>query len=729
MGVRKFIVGLVVLAALLVGYLVYAQLGGTPPVELNLPAPLPGAILDPNADAGDGAIGTVDGIGIGSLNQTVLFHTNENQQVDRELGFEELLHRDGEQWEITNPFMKLYLPEFRCDVTADRGTFQLETAFGKLMPNDAVFQGNVVIHIVPPEPNDPMECFIYLDDVAFVADQSLFSSNGAVKFVSRSASLEGTGLELIYDGARRRLELFRITDLHSLRLRSAEIGSLSSVTGPDEEAAPPEARTAVEVAAETASSQSRQTAADDRADGDDPNAAPGRYYRCVFQRNVVIETPEQFVLARDRLSINNILWEESDRKTEPPKRTGESADPNEPEVVPIPGPDALDTTASTHIAFDAIPEEFYDIVVTCDGGFVVAPTDSARAFGEPDAVTPTEEAADPPAPQETDSPDRQRALARRIDYDVPSGNTTLAGPVDLTFYVDPNGLGGPSSDAELIPMEVTARRAVRFLAASREVLFEGDCVARIEQAEAEARYEYTLMAPRFTLGLDVAPDEAGAETNVTVTRFAAHGGAVSLVVLKRIEQDLAGWTGFEASRMDYEADRQVFTAYGPGVVTLHNARAADSPPEPNEISLKRPCYARLRDFDLLTFSGRTNKIVAEAGAQPIRIDYVPVEDGETGEAMHADAGYFEVTLRPGADDRRELDWLMAADGITYWDDTNRFAGGRLTYDHADARMTIVGDSVQPCYLNGALVDEIEWNLKTGRLKGEIPDSSTVHIGR
>jgi len=44
-------------------------------------------------------------------------------------------------------------------------------------------------------------------------------------------------------------------------------------------------------------------------------------------------------------------------------------------------------------------------------------------------------------------------------------------------------------------------------------------------------------------------------------------------------------------------------------------------------------------------------------------------------------------------------------------------------------MTIVGDSVQPCYLNGALVDEIEWNLKTGRLKSEIPDSSTVHIGR
>ncbi|MBN2133046.1 MAG: hypothetical protein JW741_26335 [Sedimentisphaerales bacterium] len=729
MSVRKFMVGLAVLAALLVGYLLYAQLGGTPPVELDLPEPPPGPIFEPDADTGDGSVGSVAGVGIGTLKQTRLFHTNDNQQVDRELGFEEL-HEDGEQWEMTNPFMKLFLPEFRCDVTADRGTFQIETAFGKLMPNDAVFQGNVVIHIVPPEPNDPMECFIYLDDVAFVADQSLFSSNGAVKFVSRSAALQGTGMELIYDGARQRLELFRVTDLHNLRLRSAAIGSLSSVTAPGEGAPQTDTGTAaVEPAgAETVPSPEQEPVADDNAGDDDPNA-PGRYYRCVFQRNVRIETPEQFVLARDRLSINNILWEESGDEDAAPERPAAPVGPNEPEIVPIPGPNALDTTVSTQIAFDAIPEEFYDIVVTCDGGFVVAPTDSTRVFGAPGAVTPAETAADAPAQEETASPGRQRALAQRIDYDVPTGDTTLAGPVDLTFYIDPNGLGGRSPAGELVPMRVTARRAVRFLAASKEVLFEGDCVARVEQDDAEARYEYTLMAPMFTLGLDVAPAEAGAETKVTVARFAAHGGAVSLVVLKRLEQELAGWTGFEASRMDYEAERQLFTAYGPGVVTIHNARAADPPPEPNEISLKRPCYARLRDFDLLTFSGLTNKIVAEAGALPIRIDYVPMEDGEAGEAMHADAGYFEVTLRVTTDDRRELDWLMAADGITYWDDTNRFAGGRLTYDHADGRMTIVGDSVQPCYLNGALVDEIEWNLKTGRLKGEIPDSSTVHIGR
>lgn len=724
---RKFMVAFVVLAALLVGYLLYAQLGGTPPVELDLPAPLPEPIAGQGADTGQDPIGTVAGIGIGTLKQPRFFHTNENQQVDREMGFEELLPgKEGDQWEITNPFMKLFLPEFRCDVTADRGTFQLETAFGKPMPNDAVFQGNVVIHIVPPEPNDPMECFIYLDDVAFVADQSLFSSNGAVKFISRRAALGGTGLELLYDGARNRLELFRIEDLSSLRLRSAEIGSLSSVAAPDRMAETTDTPAdAVEpTVAATEPSEGGQRVAGDGA-GDDPNAAPGQYYRCVFHRNVAIETPEQFVFARDQLSINNIFWPESGSQDDAGEPTAAPIDPNSPKPVPIPGPNALDTTASTQIALDAIPEEFYDIVVTCDGGFVVAPADSARAFAEPGDVTPAETTP----PEAATSPDRQQALAQRIDYDVPTGDTTLAGPVELTFYVDPNGLGGRPTAGEPVPMQVTARQAVRFLAASNQVLFEGDCVARVEQVEPEARYEYTLMAPMFTLGLDIAPDKAAGETTVTLARFAAHGGAVSLVVLKRAEQELIGWTGFEASRMDYEAGRQVFTAYGPGIVTLHNARAADPPPEPNQISLKRPCYARLRDFDLLTFSGVTNKIAVEAGTQPIRIDYVPMEDGETGEAMHADAGYFQITLRPTPDDRMELDWLMAADGITYWDDTNRFAGGRLTYDHDDALMTIVGDSIQPCYLNGALVDEIEWNLKTGQLKAEIPDSSTVQVGR
>ena len=731
MNGRKFAVGFAVLAALLVAYLVYAQLTGTPAVDLNMPKSLPGPDVQSAVDNGEDPIGTIAGVGIGALERPRFFHTNEKQQVDREMGFEELLHKEGDQWEITNPFMRLFLPEFRCDVTADRGTFQLETAFGRPMPNDALFEGNVVIHIVPPEPNDAMECFIYLDDVAFVADKSLFSSSGSVRFASRGATLEGTGLELLYDSARSRLERFRIFDLDTLRLRSAEIGALSDLTSPEgasaqTQAVPPASDANVPAVLVAAAPPKRDL--DAGAADSDPNGPPGDFYRCVFYDNVVIEAPEQVIVAHEQLSINDILWSDSQDEDDAGEEAAAAAEPNAPVPLPIPGPNALDTSPSPHLAFDALGEELYDIVVTCDGGFVVAPTDAVDAFADPCDLTPTGE---PPqqAPRAVAADDPgQRAIARRIDYHVPTADTTLAGPVELTLYVDPNGLGSSAEPNEPVPLHVTARKSVRFLATANQVLFEGDCVATLEQNDLDARYQHTLMAPRFTLSLAVS-DDAASQPTASLERFAAHGGSVSLVVLKRADDELIGWTGFEASRMDYEASRRLFTAYGPGVVALHNARTADPPPEPNQITFDRPCYARLRNFDLLTYSAETSKIVAEGGAVPIRIDYVPVEDDVPGEGMHADAGYFEVTLRPGPDGRAELDWLTAADGITYWDEKNRFAGGRLTYDHDQALMLIVGDATQPCYLNGALVDEIEWDLKTNRLKADIPEGSVVQVAQ
>ena len=134
---------------------------------------------------------------------------------------------EGNQWEITKPYMRLYLEKFVCRVTADSGTVLLDDAFGRPMPTDAKFIGNVVIHITPTDPNDPWECFIHLDDVGFLAEKSLFSSTGAVRFLSRAVRLTGTGMELVYDAPRSRLELFRIFDLDSLRLRSSEVKAVS----------------------------------------------------------------------------------------------------------------------------------------------------------------------------------------------------------------------------------------------------------------------------------------------------------------------------------------------------------------------------------------------------------------------------------------------------------------------------------------------------------------------
>jgi hypothetical protein len=175
--------------------------------------------------------------------------------------------------------------------------------------------------------------------------------------------------------------------------------------------------------------------------------------------------------------------------------------------------------------------------------------------------------------------------------------------------------------------------------------------------------------------------------------------------------------------MDYEADRKLFTAYGPGLLVIDNSQAVDSKADPNEFRFDQPCYALLEDFHLLTYSAETNKIVAEAGAKPVLISYAPVVDGQLGERMLADAGHVEVALRRTSEGRTLLSWLTVSDGITYEDETRQFAGSRLTYDHDEGIMTVVGDETQPCYLNGALVDEIEWDLKTDQLNFQISGSS------
>lgn len=727
LNLRRLIVGLVVLGALIVAYAFYAKLGGTPTVESHVQEPLPDQMVDSAAAGPNGAVGSIQGVSVERIAQTRFLHTNENNQVDREMGFEELLHKEGDQWGITNPFMKLFLPEFRCDVTADRGKFQLETAFDQLVPNDAVFEGNVVIHIIPLEPNDPKECFIYLDDVAFVAEKSLFSSAGSVRFISRSALLLGTGIELLYDSARSRMELFRIVDLDSLRLRSTEVSSLSSLTSQDRATRLPGLQGAAEpgdAVIATQPSEAERRDGGDRAGHPDPNAPAGDYYQCVFRENVTIETPDRIIIARERLSINNILWSTSAGED----HTKQDAAGGTSDASTYPARDALDTTAPRQLTLDSLPEELFDIVVTCDAGFAVMPVGASHPFSDPSRVTSSETSPDDLSEEATGIPDRQRAIARRIDFDVPTGDTTLLGPVEMTFYLDPNDPTGREAAGELMPVTVTAQDAVRFSSALNQILLEGDCVATIHRTEPNLSYEYTLTAPVFTLDL---ADDANDQTNgsaVVLERFATGGGSASLAVVKRAGQVLAGWTALQASRLDYDATDQLFTATGPGVVTIHNARPRDPKADPNESSfLDQPCYAFLRDFDTLTFSSATYRVLVEADPGPILIDYFPVIDGQAGPSIEADAGHIELALRQTSDGRMELASLTASKGVFYEDETKRFVGSRLTYDHDKTLVRVVGDESQPCYLNRALVDEVEMDTKTRNVKAKSQAPSVFQV--
>lgn len=724
-NVRKFVVGLAVLCVVVLAYLAYLQVGHNPDLDLDADELVPTAVREPAADALEGGVGRIGDIGIGKVEQTRFFHTDLNGDIDREFGFDELIHSEDDQWGITNPYMRLFLGDIRCRVTADRGQVKLktDTAFGQPSPDDATFSGNVVIRIIPSDPNDPKTLFIYLDDVAFIADQSLFSTAGSVRFISRSAQLVGRGMDLLYDESARQLQLFRIRDLDSLRLRSAEFGSLADVSRRDESAA-----------ASEAPDPPVETAAAD-VTGADPNAMPvaraADVYECILYRNVTITTPEQKIMARDRLAIDNIMWSSPDRDETDAKQPA-AAEPNAPKALPYPGPEALDTTPSGSLALEAIPESFFDIVVTCDEGFVVAPKGSSYLSPDPnewDLVT-TRTAADanqPPTEPVVD-PNRQTAVAQRINFDATTTDTTLLGPVTMTVALDANDLTGRDSDEGHVPVTITAQDAVRYLASSDRIQLEGNCAVTLQQTEPNYTYEYMLTAPLLALDLTEDPNASAGSPGVTLRKFVASGGPVAVHALRKAGADLVGWVELKASKLDYEAGRQEFVVSGPGKISLHNGEAIDVGADPNEFSIGQPCFAFMHNFDSLTYAAATNTIVAEATNQQILLDYYPQVNGSYDERfVQADAGRIEIALTQTAANRVELASIAALEGISFVDNDNEFEGARLFYDHTQNLVTVAGEETRPCYLNGALVDRIEMNPRTGHIKAEIQSPSILQI--
>ncbi|MHC4519356.1 MAG: hypothetical protein ACYTAS_12265, partial [Planctomycetota bacterium] len=324
----------------------------------------------------------------------------------------------------------------------------------------------------------------------------------------------------------------------------------------------------------------------------------------------------------------------------------------------------------------------------------------------------------------------QTVVAQGIDFDASTTDTTLAGPVGITFTVDANDLTGRDSEGKMMPVTITARDAVRYFSATDRIQLEGRCAVMLQQNEPNYTYEYMLTAPMLTLDLMEDPNAGPDDTGIALKRFAASGGPITLNAQRRAGADLIGWVELQASRLDYEESQKEFSITGPGKISLHNGEDLDPEADPNEFSIGRPCYAFMQDFDILTYSTATNLIVAEGQSRQIYLHYFPQVDGSYDTpGVRAYAGRIEIELTQTAEDRMELVSLTASEGISFEDNENQFAGAILFYDHAASLLTVEGDAVRPCSFNGAYVDWIRMDPKTGDTKAEFRSPSTVQIDR
>ena len=695
-GSRKFAVWVSSLALVFAIFLLYSRINRMPRIGTERID----SAVDGNAGESGGELGKVGKVGVGSVKNARYTHLNRNKEIDREFGFEKLLYESGDEWEIEKPFINVFRRNFKCYISADRGNVVIDTAAAKPAPKDATLTSNVVIHIMPDGTDKTDEGFIYLDNVVFVSEKSQFSSEGPVRFVSKNTQMLGRGFELIYNDELNRMEFLKITHLDNIHLRTPAASLLSSNQ-------PAVGKKQIQ----TDETQNKDQSEGQKAETLSATDKKKEGYKCVLRKNVVINSPGQLVRA-DEVSIRNIMQPKT-AETKPAETKPSEADLSSGSKVP----------AANVGEPNELSEKTTDIIVTCDGSIVVTPIGSSATFEN----TAGTEADNNNVPKDINEVLGKITFAgQKIDYDAATGNVVATGPSELKFYA--NDVMAEGHSGATVPVKITARRNVQFLRAANQALFEGDCLCTMHRRDVnDVQQKYTLSAPRLLVDLcDSKTSSAG------IKHLTAEGGSVKLATVKTTGQKFLGGVELKCRKFDYDPYEQIVLAHGgPGVIKVDNSKV----PEPGKktkagrFSLRRPCYAFLRYFEDLRYSLKTNRIVADAKSQVLLLDYFPVIAGKEGPQVAVSAGNIEAALAQAAGGQTELMTLTAAEGVTYEDADKQFAGSELFYDVNKSLITTKGNKSQPCLLNGALVNGIEYNLKTDRVKTAISGAGALQLGR
>jgi hypothetical protein len=192
---------------------------------------------------------------------------------------------------------------------------------------------------------------------------------------------------------------------------------------------------------------------------------------------------------------------------------------------------------------------------------------------------------------------------------------------------------------------------------------------------------------------------------------------------------LLGGIELKCRQFDYDAAKQLFLATGPGLIKLVNSK----PVEPNEksgrFSLAKPCVAVIDRFETLKYLIHENRILADAGARKMLIDYFSTTGGRASGYARAEASHVDALLKQTPQGRSDLATLTATGGIYYEDTDNRFIGSKLFYNHKTGKVNVSGDESQPCYYGGVLVDGINLDLNTGKVEATVVAPGALQFNR
>ncbi len=509
---RKILIGLISLAAVIGMFLLYSRIGKTPPIDTDAASEL---IADSNIGDFDDVneIGRIDKFGVGTQEKAYYVNYNENNEIISESGFEKLLYRQGDMWDVRKPYRNIFKPDFKCYMTADTGSIEIETAAGSTTPKDATFTGNVVIKILPVKPGGIKETTIYLDDVIFLSDKSELATSGPVRVESEDFTMTGTGMRLVYNELLERLEFFRIFDLESLVLKVPKSDSNKQEQAGQQE---------VVDTANIITTPDKTIVV--MEDSNKPQTKPGpeqkEFYKCLFSKNVFIDTPDELLYAARGFLIKDFFMSDNSQQQGGSLKAAGS-DANEPAIVTA---DSNESDEPVFAVYDSNEpnepaEQFVEVTVTCDSGFTIVP---AEVTIEPDDISQTASETGP----DILFPDvRQRGagrttlITRDIEYSMLAEDTLANGPTELTFYAEDANDTDPNRQP--IPVVVTAQKQARFSKSENQIIFEGDCFCKMGSEETGKDQSFELRSPILTIHLP----EGATGPSFTVTDIVAAGPA------------------------------------------------------------------------------------------------------------------------------------------------------------------------------------------------------------
>jgi hypothetical protein len=674
----------------LVIYFVYNRLNRTPVITTESAAPP--AAQPPSDYDGNNITGKIGNFGVGTAKNVRFTKLNAQKQVVREFGFEELLHQDGNDWQIEKPTYTVYGKQFKSTLTGDKATVTVETSGGQIAPREGTLTGNVTIRILPTGKASFSETMIYLDDVTFSGDKSLFSTDGFVEIDSNEVEMKGTGLEVVFSGDDQRLEHLKIAKLKTMRLKHWP--GQSSTSAPSQQK-------------------------DKTGDADKPVSKTGHEYKCVLDRNVVIETPQQLLLA-DVVSISNFAMyggpggktEDGEPKTEDREQKTEDRRPNTEET---PG----------------------DVNISCNGSIVIIPMDSDEGLKTEDrrpdfaqGVTPgRQKTEDRWKKAETKRNGRTMLCGSGVDYDAATGRAVASGPSQIIFDVNSRS---QQQAEQTRPMEghetvkIVSQKEASFQPALNRADFTGDCKCTVTQKLLDANQQYFVTAENIEAVLKSRTNNASSMPDIE--RLIAKGGEVRLASTKKIGEQMLAGVEMKCEQMDYNTLSRDFYATGPGLIKIDNSQTDERQKGLGRFSLRRRCYAFLRNFDSLQFAGQSGHLTADAGDGSMLVDYFPVSDpnlppaktanGKT-EKVSITASRVEADLSQTTQGRTELADFTATGAVTYTDKNVDVAGSKFVYDVNNGLIDIMGDKNKPLLFNGAVFDSVQYDVKNDKWKTKI----------